>query len=85
MKENYYALFLCIVRKDFNIDRSLQIMIDGVSTKVRNTAITKTDIQDMIRMKQQGMTHQAIGELYGLSEEATYKRIKRYKEAVVCG
>jgi len=80
MKENYYALLICIIRKDYSIDRSLQIMMDGVVTKVHNTAITKIDIEDMIRMKQQGMTHRAIGEMYGLTEEATYRRIKRFKE-----
>lgn len=80
MKENWYAFLICIIRKDYNIDRSLQVMIDGISTKVQNTSIDKADVKDMIQMKQQGMTHKAIGEVYGLSEEATYRRIKRYKE-----
>lgn len=82
MKENWYAFLICILRKDYSIERSLQVMVDEVFTKIQNTSINKTDVMDMIRMKKQGMTHQAIGEIYGLSEEATYKRIKRYKDAI---
>lgn len=82
MKENYYALLICILRPDYSIDRSLQAMMDGVITKKRNTSITKNDIEDMIRMKHQGMTYMKIGELYGITSQAVYRRIKRYKEVV---
>lgn len=82
MRENYYALLICIIRPDYNIDRSLQAMIDGEITKTRNTAVKKDDVEDMIRMKQQGMTYKAIGELYGMKKDAVHKRIQRYKEAV---
>lgn len=82
MKENYYALLICILRPDYSIDRSLQAMMDEVITKKRNTSITKKDIEDMIRMKEQGMTYEKIGQLYGLSKDAVFKRIKRYKEVI---
>ena len=79
VKENYYALLICLVRP-YTIDQSLRMMLDGKFSEKRNMTVKKDDVEDMIRMKQQGMTHQAIGEIYGLSEEATYRRIKRYKE-----
>ena len=78
MKENYYALLICILRP-VTIEQSFDMM-DGKVAQTKNLVITSEDIEDMIRMKQQGMTHREIGEYCGISEEATYRRIKRYKE-----
>ena len=78
MKENYYAFLICILRP-VTIEMSFDLM-DGKITKAQNKSVKKNDVEDMIQMKQQGMTHRAIGELYELSEEAVYRRIKRYKE-----
>ena len=79
MKENFYALLICILKPDYTIDMSLQIMVDGLFKK-ENTTLTKPDIEDMILLKQE-MTYEEIGKLYGLSKQAVYRRIKRFKEA----
>jgi DNA-directed RNA polymerase specialized sigma subunit len=55
-------------------------MIDGLFKK-ENTTIRKPDIEDMIRLKRE-MTYKEIGEIYGLSKQAVYRRIKRFKEAI---
>jgi len=82
VQENYYALLICILRPGpVTIEMSFDLM-GGKITKAQNKSIKSKDVEDMIQMKQQGMTHRAIGEMYGLSEEAVYRRIKRYKEAV---
>jgi len=78
MKENYYALLICIL-KPVTVEQSFRMM-NGLFDNVINTSITKDDIEDMIRLKQE-MTYEAIGKLYGLSKNAVYRRIKRYKEA----
>jgi ATP-dependent protease Clp ATPase subunit len=78
MKENYYALLICILRP-LTIEQSFNIM-EGKVTKVQNKWIRKDDVEDMIRMKQYGMTYKAIGKLFGLKKDAVHKRIKRYKE-----
>ena len=83
MKENYYALLICILRP-VNIERSFD-MLSGKITKVQNKTITRGDVLDMIRMKQQGMTFEAIGELYGISKQAVYRRLKRFKEVGLYG
>lgn len=79
MKENYYALLICIL-KPITVEQGFDIL-NGKFTKRRNMTITRNDIQDMIRLKQ-SMTYDEIGELYGLGGAAVYRRIKRYKEAV---
>lgn len=83
MKENYYALLVCILRP-VTIEKSFDLL-DGKITKKNNTSISKKDIEDMIRMKQQGMTFEAIGEVYGLTRGAVYRRIKRFKEVDLYG
>lgn len=77
MKENFYALLICILKPDYTIDKSLQVMIDELFKK-ENTTIRKPDIEDMIRLKRE-MTYKEIGEIYGLSKQAVYRRIKRFK------
>lgn len=77
MEENYYALLICIL-KPVTIEQGFGLLEGHVSDRY-NLAITGEDIEDMIRMKQQGMTHREIGSYYGISEEAAYRRIKRYK------
>jgi len=52
-------------------------------TKKNNVLITKDDVGDMIRMKRQGMTFEAIGEIFGLSKKAAYRRIKRFMDKEV--
>lgn len=78
MKENYYALLICILLP-VTIEKSFDLM-EGRITKKRNTAITRNDVKDMILMKQQGMTYEEISGIYGLSWDAVRRRIKRYKE-----
>lgn len=83
MKENYYALLICIVRPA-TIEQSFDLL-DGRITKIQNKSITTNDVQDMIRMRQQGITYEEIGQMYGLTMQAVYMRIKRYREAVISG
>ena len=79
MKENYYALLICIL-KPVTIEKSFDLLA-GRITRIQNKSIVKNDVIDMIRMKQQRMTYADIGKTYGLSRQAVYRRIKRYKEA----
>lgn len=82
MKENYYALLICIIRPEYNIDKSLKFMMEGKIAR-RNNSLSRSDVKDMISMKQQGMTYEEIGEIYGLTKGAVYRRIKRFKETQV--
>jgi hypothetical protein len=80
LKENYYALLICIL-KPITIETSFQ-MLNGIFPKRNHTDVHKDDVKDMIRMRQQGITYREIGEVYGMSDEAIYRRIKRFKEAI---
>lgn len=45
-----------------------------------NNSITQDDVKDMMQMRK-SMTYRQIGEIYGISDSAVYKRLKRFKEA----
>lgn len=77
MKENYYALLICIL-KPITIEQSFNMM-NGVIDTIVNTSVTKSDIRDMMHMKN-NMTYEEIGKLYGLTKQAVYRRIKRFKD-----
>ncbi len=78
LKENWYAFLICIIRPDFTIDRSTTYMLDG---RLRKNLPKGEGIDEIVRMKSQGMTHKEIGEIFGISKDAVHKRIQRYKEA----
>jgi hypothetical protein len=78
VKENYYALLICIFRP-VTPEQGFRLL-NSRATKVQNKSICKNDIEDMIQMKQQKLTYDEIGKIYGLSRQAVYRRIKRYKE-----
>lgn len=82
VKENWYAFFICIVR-GVSIEVGLQMMVDEVFNKVQNKTITDDDVETMIKMKHKGLTYPEIGEIYGITYQAVYRRIKRYKERMV--
>ena len=41
--------------------------------------ITQDDVRDMAKLKAAGETYKAIGEMYGITDSAVYRRIKRLK------
>lgn len=65
------------------IDVSPEIAFDmlerGNSPKYSRT-ITDDDTKDMIALKSQGITYKEIGAMYGLTDHAAYRRIKRFKD-----
>ena len=46
----------------------------------KNTMLSDEDALDMMKMKENGMTYKAIGECYGISESAAFRRMERFKE-----
>jgi DNA-directed RNA polymerase specialized sigma24 family protein len=56
---------------------AFQMLLEGNKCKL-NKLITTEDENDMKIFKAQGLTYNEIGEMYGISGEAVYKRIKYY-------
>lgn len=80
MKENYYALIISILLNE-PPEASFQILERGKRDKY---VLSDSDTQDMIVFRKQGLKYREIGEMYGLTECAAYKRIKYFNNYKKC-
>jgi DNA invertase Pin-like site-specific DNA recombinase len=74
LNESWCALFIAIY---YNItpEQAFETFWKGKVNRI-NRSLTKDDELEMTRLKQQGMTYKEIGDIYGISDHAVYKRIK---------
>lgn len=77
--DGYYALAVSIV-KGVPVDAAIELLDSGHKTRKCKKNITSQDIEDMLKLKKT-MSYREIGELYGMSHHAVYRRIKRYVDA----
>ena len=69
----WYLLAIAILYKN-------PVSVEGAARLFEYGESKKRDInKQMYDMRQQGMTFKEIGEIYGLTESATFLRIKRMK------
>lgn len=79
MKENYYALLLCIL-KPVTIDQSFMLLEGNFKSacgKKRGRRKLDLNNKDLVADRNNGMTFQQIGDKYGISKNAAMVRIKR--------
>lgn len=85
VRDNYYALCICILTEKISEEAFVDI---GLASKkgIRGRFLAQAnhlmdqapdDIQAMIRLRQTH-TWKQIGEIYGISDQAAYQRVKRY-------
>ncbi|WP_113675892.1 sigma factor-like helix-turn-helix DNA-binding protein [Vallitalea guaymasensis] len=74
MEENYYALMLSILYK-YTPDQAFDILEYGRIKRRRDE--NKKDALEMVHFKSQGLTYKEIGEMYGITADAVYTRIRR--------
>jgi hypothetical protein len=72
---NYYALALSILHEKYPPDRALRYIAGEVDLYRKD--LTEADNDDMIKLREQGLTHGEIGAMYGLSESAVFMRVKK--------
>jgi hypothetical protein len=86
MKENWYALYLCI-RKRKTPDEALRnLRIKPKQVGIRRGCYKNNEISKvMYKLSLQGLTYKEIGQEYGLDEEAIRLRIYRYKRKLLNG
>jgi hypothetical protein len=78
LRENIAAMYIAILRDDvFTPEQAFRIL-EGKDIVRHRTS--NEDTEDMIAMREQGMTYREIGEIYGMAESSVLKRIKNYKK-----
>ncbi len=70
----YYALALCILRNCVS-EQALGLVETGETVR-----LTEKDSEDMLWLKEQALYYRQIGEMYGITHEAVYGRIKKLKK-----
>lgn len=75
MEDNWCALFIAT-----QLDVSPEVAFNLLT---RNKIYKSDDItKDMIALKNRGCNYKEIGIMYGLTGQAAYRRIKRFKERI---
>lgn len=78
MDENWCALFIA-TQMDVSPEIAFDMLERGNVPKFSRT-ITEDDTKDMIALKGQGLTYKELGAIYGLTDHAAYRWIKRLKD-----
>lgn len=73
MNENW-CVFCIAVLKNLSPEQAFRCYEDNKDNRGTYTA---ADVEDMKKLKQEGMTYKAIGEIYGISRHAIYNRLKK--------
>lgn len=78
MNENYYALAVSIFCK-CTPEQAFELLKTGKKHRAKRG--TYLDVVPELReLRAQGLSYEAIGELYGMSKDWAYARLKRAKE-----
>lgn len=81
MDENYCALYIAII-KECNVEDAFRLYHYGHKKVVYNK--NGEEIENMIKLKNQGYTYQQIGDIYGIARNTVCEKIKRYKNKIEC-
>ncbi|MDT8718298.1 helix-turn-helix domain-containing protein [Clostridium sp. 19966] len=72
MSENYYALLLSIL-KNYTPERSFKLLNGEKVDKEHR----RKEALDMVELKKAGYTYREIGDMFGVSKDVVYTRIRR--------
>ena len=74
LRYNIAALTIAICAEEFMLpEKAFSIISDS------NYKSSSEDVEDMIKMRNQGLTYKAIAEIYDLTDSTIFKKIKYYK------
>jgi hypothetical protein len=77
VQENYYALIVAICSKKFvTIEQAFSILNTGKKVHVDDWQ-KKQIVEEMIALREKGLTYQQIGDIYGIGKDDVFKRIQR--------
>ncbi|QZY56693.1 helix-turn-helix domain-containing protein [Crassaminicella profunda] len=79
LRYNIAALAIAMIREDIFSAEDAFKRLEGKKKRICREADPK-DTEQMIRLKEKGLTYKQIGEAFGISKDAVYRRMKRYKE-----
>ena len=79
MKENWFALFLC-VKKEISVDKALIKMgIDKSCAARKHREYSDNERKQIFNLKSQGKTYSEIGKMFGISRSQIAGIVRYYK------
>jgi hypothetical protein len=78
MKENYYALIVSIFRK-CSPEQAFELLKTGKKHRAKRGTYLNV-VPELRKYREQGLSYEAIGELYGMSKDWVFARLKRSGE-----
>jgi DNA invertase Pin-like site-specific DNA recombinase len=78
MEENFYALAVSILRK-CTPEQAFELLETGKKHRAKRGTYLDA-VPELRKLREQGLSYEAIGELYGMSKDWVYARLKREKE-----
>ena len=81
LNENWYAL---IIASQFpvTVEQAFRILDRGKRITSKRVKLTNEDLIKMERLRDEGFTYEKIGEMYGMTMNAVYTRLKRFRGKV---
>lgn len=73
MKENYYALFIAICTL-CTPEQAFEKYYDG---KAKMRKCHDDEVGEMVQFRQEGVTNQEIGEMYGVTEYCVSRKVRQ--------
>lgn len=71
LRYNISALIVCIFRADIKTPEQAFAVIQDID-------IPKGETEEWIRLKEAGLSYKEIGEIFGVTDNTVYRRLKRY-------
>ncbi|SDX75543.1 helix-turn-helix domain-containing protein [Tepidimicrobium xylanilyticum] len=77
LRYNIAAMYIAILREDIvTPEQAFAVVEDESIIRVYDNK----DVADMVELKNQGLSYREIGQIYGISGDAVYRRIRRHKK-----
>lgn len=76
LRYNVAAMYIAILRDDVATPEQAFAVIEGATVNVYDD----NDVIDMIRLKEQGMSYEAIGRIYGYTGSGIKNRVYKYRK-----
>lgn len=78
--ENIFALALAILSERFLLPEQAFQKLDNPN--IKNFKLSDSDKEDMLKLRDQGISYRGLSEIYGINKSYIYNSLKKYKGGV---
>jgi hypothetical protein len=79
MEENWYALFIA-TQVPVTVEQAFAALHKSKRTKKKRYVPNDTELFEMQKLRDEGMSYEKIGSMYGVSAEAIRMRLRKFRK-----